>query len=443
MEKKGYKSVILFSFLLIGLIGIQVYFLRNTYKLKRQEILADVKKSLSSMGDSLEMYEDRIFDDDKAVQQYLLLEQGKISEADLVALYAENARRINPFITALVDRIFVPKGIQVALMKEHLNLQDVEAHRTLIQKPILIFKTERNLQEKRLLSHTSWESSNSRFSSYTNNSDVKLDQSNYKYRMLRNLYFDVTNLDILVYKDLFALIVTSVGIITAVLILFYQTTRNRLRQRKEIQVLQDIMDNIGHELRTPIATLGFASKSLAKKYEPAVLQVIDRQVDRLAAIVRPLSLTDPRDTSAARLTAEALQNFLSDFQCTHPDLRLQTALSFVDAALDKNDIESILSNLLSNSVKYGATEVRVCCMEQQHALRIRVEDNGMGMDKKEYPYIFEKYYRIQHNNIYHTKGLGLGLFIVKNIVDKYGGEIAVHSRIQEGTTFTLQLPYGV
>jgi len=67
----------------------------------------------------------------------------------------------------------------------------------------------------------------------------------------------------------------------------------------------------------------------------------------------------------------------------------------------------------------------------------------MGMDKKEYPYIFEKYYRIQHNNIYHTKGLGLGLFIVKNIVDKYGGEIAVHSRIQEGTTFTLQLPYGV
>ena len=104
-------------------------------------------------------------------------------------------------------------------------------------------------------------------------------------------------------------------------------------------------------------------------------------------------------------------------------------------------METIIKNLCENSVKYGASVIDVKIIDIGNYLEISVSDNGEGIAKNELKSIFEKFYRIQSNNIHNTKGLGLGLYFVQKIVSKYQGKIDVKSEIKVGTEFKINLPY--
>lgn len=239
------------------------------------------------------------------------------------------------------------------------------------------------------------------------------------------------------------MIITSLLILTAVLILFYLTYKNLLRQRKQIDVLHDMMDNISHELKTPIATLKIASKTLAHNTDSQVVQVIGRQVDRLENMLQPIMQQERRDELTYWTIADA-KAFVSDFQLAHPMITLEVEQLFDhDLKLDKYDIETILTNLLNNSIKYGAKSVSLSFELNEGLVKIIVKDDGVGIDKVEQPYIFEKFYRIQKDNIHDTKGLGLGLYIVKQIVSKHKGEVTVLSELSKGAAFRISLPYEV
>ncbi|WP_435523808.1 sensor histidine kinase [Chryseobacterium indoltheticum] len=97
--------------------------------------------------------------------------------------------------------------------------------------------------------------------------------------------------------------------------------------------------------------------------------------------------------------------------------------------------------LCENSVKYGASEIKIDVKTTQNKLEIIVADNGNGMEHKELKNIFEKFYRIQSNNIHNSKGLGLGLFFVKKIIEKYNGKTEITSELNIGTTFKISIPY--
>jgi two-component system phosphate regulon sensor histidine kinase PhoR len=104
-------------------------------------------------------------------------------------------------------------------------------------------------------------------------------------------------------------------------------------------------------------------------------------------------------------------------------------------------METVIKNLCENSVKYGASAVKVNISSSSQQLEIKVSDNGQGMETKELNNIFEKFYRIQNNNIHNSKGLGLGLYFVKKIIANYGGKINVSSQLNLGSTFTISIPY--
>ena len=91
--------------------------------------------------------------------------------------------------------------------------------------------------------------------------------------------------------------------------------------------------------------------------------------------------------------------------------------------------------------KYGASEIKIDIKTTQNKLEIIVTDNGNGMEQNELKNIFEKFYRIQSNNIHNSKGLGLGLFFVKKIVEKYSGKTEITSEVNVGTTFKISIPY--
>ena len=104
-------------------------------------------------------------------------------------------------------------------------------------------------------------------------------------------------------------------------------------------------------------------------------------------------------------------------------------------------METVIKNLCENSVKYGASVVTIHLHNSSQQLEIKVSDNGQGMEAKELNTIFEKFYRIQNNNIHNSKGLGLGLYFVKKIITNYSGKIEVSSQLNTGSTFKISIPY--
>ena len=104
----------------------------------------------------------------------------------------------------------------------------------------------------------------------------------------------------------------------------------------------------------------------------------------------------------------------------------------------------MIYNLLDNAAKYNERdpEIKIFTENVPSGIKISVEDNGIGMDRSTRQKIFEKFFRVSGGNIHNTKGFGLGLSYVKEIVSAHGGEIKVESELEKGSIFTLILPYG-
>jgi two-component system phosphate regulon sensor histidine kinase PhoR len=201
------------------------------------------------------------------------------------------------------------------------------------------------------------------------------------------------------------------------------------------------VDNISHEFKTPIATLKIASKALNKEWNPEILPLIDRQIIRLESLMQQLH-KDETEEEIIQIQPEDWNFFIQDLSFAYPHIDFEIKNQITQQLpFDKNLMETVIKNLCENSVKYGASSVKANIINQPHHIEIEISDNGQGMEKKELKNIFEKFYRIQSNNIHNSKGLGLGLYFVKKIIDQYAGRIEVSSQLQKGTTFTIRLPY--
>jgi two-component system phosphate regulon sensor histidine kinase PhoR len=146
-------------------------------------------------------------------------------------------------------------------------------------------------------------------------------------------------------------------------------------------------------------------------------------------------------TKAELLGKEEIQQVIDDFAISRP----QAVINFkADTAatiyIDRFHLATILNNLLDNAVKYGADVIDVSLEQNISTSGLRIKDNGRGIAPKDQQAVFEKFYRVEKGNIHNTKGLGLGLFYVKQIVTAYNGEITVKSEEQKGSIFTIVLP---
>ncbi|MGL6126117.1 sensor histidine kinase, partial [Chryseobacterium artocarpi] len=142
------------------------------------------------------------------------------------------------------------------------------------------------------------------------------------------------------------------------------------------------------------------------------------------------------------VTPEDWDFFIQDLAFTYPqiDFKSENKVSEI-LPFDKNLMETVIKNLCENSIKYGASAVSVNTNILSQHLEIKVSDNGQGMESRELKNIFEKFYRIQSNNIHNSKGLGLGLYFVKKIITSYHGKIDVSSQPGKGSTFKISIPY--
>lgn len=250
---------------------------------------------------------------------------------------------------------------------------------------------------------------------------------------------------------LFAAFFTSI-IITA----FVLTIRTMLSQKKLSEIKSDFINNMTHEFKTPIATIQLASDALNNekvianqdqiRYYSGIIKEENRRMNKQVEKILQAAQLE-RDEIKLQLKKIDVHQIIAKV-AEHTKLQmeeigaefetqLQAQSTFINA--DEVHFTNIIYNLIDNAIKYSKDNplIRVSTLNNGNQIQIRIQDNGIGMDKDTQGHIFEKFFRAHTGNIHNVKGFGLGLTYVKNIVEAHRGKIEVQSEAGVGSTFTL------
>jgi signal transduction histidine kinase len=225
-----------------------------------------------------------------------------------------------------------------------------------------------------------------------------------------------------------------------------------LAARAAVRVREDFLSVAGHELRTPLTSLKLQLQLLERSRPPHLsaprLQTMGRQVERLESLVASLldvgRLSEGRlslelgEVELGALTREVLERLADVFERAGCAVHLE-APEPVRGQWDAQRLDQVLVNLLTNAAKYGASRpVHVRVEEAGAFARLTVRDEGIGIPPEALPRLFGRFERAVSDKQYG--GLGLGLYISRQLVEAMGGRVRVDSRLDEGSTFTVELP---
>ena len=249
-------------------------------------------------------------------------------------------------------------------------------------------------------------------------------------------------------------------IVFLVLIFFGFSLATIIKQKRLSEVITDFINNMTHELKTPIATISLSSEMImrleaeddlnkAKKYAGIIFKEnkrLETQVERVLNI----STLDTENTTLNKISLnfhellfEVKETFDFNQVANGGKILIENNASVFTIQADPIHITNVVYNLLDNAVKYCTTKpvISITTKNERNHLVIEIKDNGIGIRKEDLKIIFNKFYRVSTGNIHDIKGFGLGLFYVKLIINEHNGSIDVESKIGEGSTFTIKLPF--
>ena len=245
------------------------------------------------------------------------------------------------------------------------------------------------------------------------------------------------------------------------LITFIFTIVSLYRQKRLSEMKNDFINNMTHELKTPVSTISLASQMLkdeAITKSPEVFKhvagVINDETKRLSFQVEKvlqMSLFD-KQKATLKIKEVDVNDIIVNVANTHIlkvekfggelDIDLQADHTMV--SIDEMHFTNVLFNLLDNALKYKREEVPPVLMirtrNEGNKVIISVEDNGIGIKKEDVRKIFDRFYRVSTGNLHDVKGFGLGLAYVKKIVTDLNGTIRAESELGKGTKFIISLP---
>jgi PAS domain S-box-containing protein len=247
--------------------------------------------------------------------------------------------------------------------------------------------------------------------------------------------------------------------IGTIIVLRDMSASQELKRLRELDTMKsEFVSNVSHELRSPLTGIKSYVEALLEQVDPAdyqtqreFLTVVDRETDRLTALIN--DLLDISRIESGRFEIELRAVALSDIvRAVLRDLESRTAKHEVAVDIpadlpnlwaDMDKMIQLFLNLLDNAVKFSPAggEIVIKARGEGKMIKCDISDQGLGMAKKEIPHIFEKFYRVDNSDTYEIQGTGLGLPIVKHIVESHQGEISVKSKLGKGSVFTVLLPF--
>ena len=211
--------------------------------------------------------------------------------------------------------------------------------------------------------------------------------------------------------------------------------------------------DISHELRTPLTSIQTHLEAMIDGiWEPDTerLNSVNEEVIRLTNLVNQLQNLAKFDSEKSKLNLakvnvkNLIMNVVYNNQgkALEKNINIECDLESIDSYLDKYKISQVIVNLLSNAIRYTNTggKIFISSYKENNNLKIQFKDNGIGIPKENIKYIFERFYRVDESRSKNTGGIGVGLTIVKSIIDLHQGTIEVRSELNKGSEFIVILP---
>ena len=256
-------------------------------------------------------------------------------------------------------------------------------------------------------------------------------------------------------------VIPSMVFTLILLITFIFTIVVIFRQKRYSEIKNDFINNMTHELKTPIASISLAAQMLndeslpkSEKMMKHLVGVVLDETKRLRFLVEKvlqMSMFDRKKASFKKKRLdlnEMVESIANSFtlRVEHTGGKIYVDVGAVDSAIyvDEVHFQNVIFNLMDNAVKYRnpdkPLDIYLKTWNDERGLYLSVRDTGLGMKRDDLKKIFDKFYRVHTGNLHDVKGFGLGLAYVKKVVDLHDGDIKVESEQGKGTTFTIKLP---
>ncbi|MGL4630487.1 MAG: sensor histidine kinase [Leadbetterella sp.] len=272
------------------------------------------------------------------------------------------------------------------------------------------------------------------------------------------LWVEFPNENTYILRKNLNILLSAIMLLVFIGAIFYYAISMMLSQSKLAVIKNDFINNMTHELKTPVATIQLAVEmlkdgdlSLNKDMSNRYLDIVQDENKRLASHVEKVLNMARFDKGDIKLNLESLE-LMQIINAALDHLKLQ--IESVNAAItiqashtiyyvlgDKVHLTNIIFNLVENALKYSKDkpEIEISVESSGEYVKLVIADNGIGIQEDHVSKIFDKFYRVPTGNLHNTKGYGLGLSYVKNMIELHKGKISVSSKKGLGTQFTILL----
>jgi two-component system phosphate regulon sensor histidine kinase PhoR len=288
---------------------------------------------------------------------------------------------------------------------------------------------------------------------------VPLTSDNYSQKEV--LYLSIRESNNYIISSMGWMIVASVVLTTIIISAFALTVRTLFNQKKLSEIKSDFINNMTHELKTPLATISLAVDALNNKkvigneeqirYYSGMIKDENKRMNKQVETILQAARIERQEIAlklerldAHEVIQQVADNLTLQIQEKQGTLLLNMKAQRHYIMADDVHFSNIINNLLDNAIKYSKEEVPVQItietVNNGGNLAIRIRDNGIGMNKETQARVFEKFYRAHTGNLHNVKGFGLGLSYAKAMVDAHRGRIRLESTPGKGSTFIVSVP---
>ncbi len=272
-----------------------------------------------------------------------------------------------------------------------------------------------------------------------------------------NLYFQAKNKIVqlnlnqwLFFSSIFILIVAAS--VAAFFFLY-------IKQGKLNEMKTDFLNMLTHEFKTPIATMSLISEVLEhgngkntpekiKRYagilqaEISRLKMVVDKTLQVAAFDNKINSIEYSETQLNRLLSDSVEYIFAEYEKFNPEIKFDVQVEDDFILADEAHLRNVFLNILDNACKYSPENIsiKIKTWAENNELQIQISDEGIGIEKKYFSAIFEKFYRIHTGDRQDVQGSGLGLYYAKQMIEAHGGIIVVNSQKDKGSKFIIHLP---
>jgi two-component system, OmpR family, phosphate regulon sensor histidine kinase PhoR len=513
---------IIFSIALamVGLVSIQVYWVTDAYKQRQQQFIESVFKAMNDVLYDYERYRvqkqmERLFDmnqmQDKMVEYMDSITMSKSTikkgtDGKIEKITIENPRGLtniffssgqygfpDPFgLNSNDPYMDMPTGSELGLSQEDRNTKAefLSLHGQSLMETILYDFLETYMKDGKgyidsagldsiIFQKLSDQGVTARydFAIYNNSLDTfstvrsnhlkKLKGSDFVMPMSMGAYYDEYMLVLYfptqtqyLFKNMIFQIISFFVLLVIIILLFYYTIHTIIKQKKVQEIKSDLVNNITHELKTPISTISLACQAMEdpdlanSPLRDKYINMISEENKRLALLVENVLQSAVFEKGDFKLKLKNVDLHLRiekavsslTMQAQNHGIKIFKEFGATKFNVEGDEVmlTNLIFNMVDNAIKYfrpGDSFIKIRTYNNEwNQIIVEVEDNGIGISKEHQQKVFDKLFRVPTGNVHNVKGYGLGLSYVKSIVDHHHGAIDVTSKLGEGSKFIITLP---